>query len=137
MLVQRDFTRSYAVLRKIETMINEANPDLTVTHDTGCVTTLDKSQFAAKAHDRKVGVPVLSDAQVAALAMAPATLAAAADVDWTVERPDGLPQALQVWGWGATEAGTLADIVHSWWETFLAVPTEWSVALAALDRMLP
>ena len=31
-LVQRDFTRSYAVLRKIETMINEANPDLTVTH---------------------------------------------------------------------------------------------------------
>ena len=68
-LVQRDFTRSYAVLRKIETMINEANPDLTVTHDTGCVTTLDKSQFAAKAHDRKVGVPVLSDAQVAALAM--------------------------------------------------------------------
>ena len=58
-----------AVLRKIETMINEANPDLTVTHDTGCVTTLDKSQFAAKAHDRKVGIPVLSDAQVAALAM--------------------------------------------------------------------
>jgi heterodisulfide reductase subunit B len=33
------------------------------------VTTLDKSQFAAKAHQRNVGVPVLSDAQVAALAM--------------------------------------------------------------------
>jgi heterodisulfide reductase subunit B len=68
-LVQRDFTRSFAVLRKIETMKNEVNPDLTVTHDTGCVTTLDKSQFAAKAHDRNVGIPVLSDAQVAALAM--------------------------------------------------------------------
>lgn len=68
-LVQRDFTRSFAVLRKIEVMKNEADPDLTVTHDTGCVTTLDKSQFAAKAHQRKVGVPVLSDAQVAALAM--------------------------------------------------------------------
>lgn len=68
-LVQRDFTRSFAVLRKIEVMKNEVNPDLTVTHDTGCVTTLDKSQFAAKAHDRKVGVPVLSDAQVAALAL--------------------------------------------------------------------
>jgi heterodisulfide reductase subunit B len=66
-LVQRDFTRSFSVLRKIETMKNEVNPDLTVTHDTGCVTSLDKSQFAAKAHDRKVGIPILSDAQVAAL----------------------------------------------------------------------
>ena len=68
-LVQRDFTRSFAVLRKIEVMKDEADPDLVVTHDTGCVTTLDKSQFAAKAHNRRVGVPVLSDAQVAALAM--------------------------------------------------------------------
>lgn len=68
-LVQRDFTRSFAVLRKIEVMKDEANPDMTVTHDTGCVTTLDKSQFAARAHQRRVGVPVLSDSQVAALAM--------------------------------------------------------------------
>lgn len=68
-LVQRDFTRSFAVLRKIEVMKNEIDPDLTVTHDTGCVTTLDKSQFAAKAHERNVGIPVLSDAQVAALAL--------------------------------------------------------------------
>jgi len=67
--VQRDFTRSFCTLRKIEVMKNEVNPDLTVTHNTGCVTTLDKSQFAAKAHDRNVGIPVLSDAQVAALAM--------------------------------------------------------------------
>ncbi len=68
-LVQRDFTRSFAVMRKIEVMIDEAQPDVTITHDTGCVTTLDKSQFAAKAHERRVGVPVLSDAQIAALAM--------------------------------------------------------------------
>ncbi len=68
-LVQRDFSRSFATQRKIEVMKEEANPDVTVTHDTGCVTTLDKSQFAAQAHDRNVGVPVLSDAQFAALAM--------------------------------------------------------------------
>lgn len=68
-LVQRDFTRSFAVGRKIETMIEEAKPDVTLTHDTGCVTTLDKSQFAARAHNRKVGVPVMSEAQFAALAM--------------------------------------------------------------------
>lgn len=68
-LVSRDFSRSFAVQRKIEVMIEEVNPDITVTHDTGCVTTLDQSQFAAKAHGRKVGLPVLADSQVAALAM--------------------------------------------------------------------
>lgn len=68
-LVQRDFTRSFATLRKIERMKEEANPDVTITHDTGCVTTLDKSQFAAQAHGRNVGVPVMSEAQFAALAM--------------------------------------------------------------------
>ncbi len=68
-LVQRDFTRSFATLRKIEVMKNEADPDVVITHDTGCVTTLDQSQFAARAHGRNVGVPVMSDAQFAALAM--------------------------------------------------------------------
>jgi heterodisulfide reductase subunit B len=67
--VQRDFSRSFATQRKIEIMKEEANPDVVITHDTGCVTTLDKSQFAVKAHQRNVGVPVLSDAQYAALAM--------------------------------------------------------------------
>jgi len=68
-LVQRDFTRSFATRRKIEVMKEEANPDVTITHDTGCVTTLDKSQFVGQAHGLNVGVPVMSDAQFAALAM--------------------------------------------------------------------
>ena len=68
-LVQRDFTRSFATMRKIEVMKEEANPDVVLTHDTGCVTTLDKSQFAAQAHGKNVGVPVMSEAQFAALAM--------------------------------------------------------------------
>ena len=68
-LVSRDFSRSFATIRKIEVMKEEANPDVTLTHDTGCVTTLDKSQFAARAHDKNVGIPVMSDAQFAALAM--------------------------------------------------------------------
>ena len=68
-LVSRDFSRSFAVQRKIEVMIEEVKPDITVTHDTGCVTTLDQSQFAGKAHNKKVGLPVLADSQVAALAM--------------------------------------------------------------------
>jgi heterodisulfide reductase subunit B len=69
-LVQRDFTRSFAVQRKIDVMRDEANPDVTLTHDTGCVTTLDKSQFAAQAHQGvKAAIPVMSEAQFAALAM--------------------------------------------------------------------
>ncbi|CAB1128676.1 CCG domain-containing protein [Candidatus Hydrogenisulfobacillus filiaventi] len=68
-LVQRDFTRSFATLRKIEVMKEEANPDVVLTHDTGCVTALDKSQFAARAHGRNVGVPVMSESQLAALAL--------------------------------------------------------------------
>jgi heterodisulfide reductase subunit B len=69
-LVSRDFTRSFATLRKIEIMKEEANPDVVITHDTGCVTTLDKSQYVTGvAHDANVGVPVMSDAQFAALAM--------------------------------------------------------------------
>ncbi len=68
-LVSRDFSRSFATIRKIERMKIEADPDVTITHDTGCVTTLDKSQFSTQAHNRKVGIPVISDAQFAALAM--------------------------------------------------------------------
>lgn len=68
-LVSRDFTRSFATIRKIERMKEEVNPDLVLAHDTGCVTTLDKSQFAAKAHGRNVGIAVMADCQFAALAM--------------------------------------------------------------------
>ncbi len=68
-LVSRDFSRSFSVQRKIEVMKEEANPDITVTHDTGCVTTLDQSQVVGKAQNKKVGLPVMADSQVAALAM--------------------------------------------------------------------
>ncbi len=69
-LVSRDFTRSFATLRKIQVMKEEADPDVVISHDTGCVTTLDKSQFATgAAHGANIGVPVMSDAQFAALAM--------------------------------------------------------------------
>ena len=68
-LVSRDFSRSFSVQRKIEVMKEEVNPDVTVTHDTGCVTTLDQSQFAGRAHDKQVGIPVMADSQMAALAM--------------------------------------------------------------------
>lgn len=68
-LVSRDFTRSFATIRKIERMKEEVDPDLVLAHDTGCLTTLDKSQFAARGHGRNVGIAVMADCQFAALAM--------------------------------------------------------------------
>jgi len=68
-LVSRDFTRSFATRRKIERMMEEVNPDLVLAHDTGCLTTLDKSQFAAQGHGMNVGVAVMADCQFAAIAM--------------------------------------------------------------------
>jgi heterodisulfide reductase subunit B len=50
-------------------MKDESDPDVTITHDNGCVNTLDKSQFAVQAHGRNVGIHVMADSQFAALSM--------------------------------------------------------------------
>jgi heterodisulfide reductase subunit B len=112
-LVQRDFTRSFATQRKIEVMKEEANPDVTITHDTGCVTTLDKSQFAAKAHGKNVGVPVMSDAQFAALAMG------------------AHPYRVCQLHWHSTDYTGLLEKMGIDWEAAWA---EFEVDLARLDR---
>ena len=69
---EREFTRSYAIDRKIKVVIDEAKSDVMIGHDTGCITTLDKNQWIAKADDRNAGknyeIPVISDIQFAALA---------------------------------------------------------------------
>ncbi|MCL4346517.1 MAG: heterodisulfide reductase-related iron-sulfur binding cluster, partial [Candidatus Thermoplasmatota archaeon] len=49
-LTEREFTRSFATLRKIKPMVEEAHSDVAITTDTGCVTTLDKSQWIGKVH---------------------------------------------------------------------------------------
>ena len=68
-LSEREFSRSFANLRKIRPMIDEAHSDVAITSDTGCVTTLDKSQWIARAHGDAIQLPVLADVQFAALAM--------------------------------------------------------------------
>ncbi len=68
-LSEREFSRSFANLRKIRPMIEEAHSDVAITSDTGCVTTLDKSQWIARAHGEALALPVLADVQFAALAM--------------------------------------------------------------------
>ena len=65
---EREFTRSFAIDRKIKVAIEEANSDVMIGHDTGCITTLDKNQWISKADGKDYDLPVLADAQFAAIA---------------------------------------------------------------------
>jgi heterodisulfide reductase subunit B len=64
---EREFTRSFAIDRKIRVAVEEARADIMIGHDTGCITTLDKNQWIAKASGSPVELPVLADCQFAAL----------------------------------------------------------------------
>ena len=67
---EREFTRSFAIDRKIRVAVEEAKSDVMIGHDTGCITTLDKNQWISKAAGEGKGVelPVMADCQFAALA---------------------------------------------------------------------
>lgn len=65
---EREFTRSFAIDRKVRVAVREANADVMIGHDTGCITTLDKNQWISKAMGDEVSLPILADAQFAALA---------------------------------------------------------------------
>ncbi len=64
---EREFTRSFAIDRKIRVAVEEARADVMIGHDTGCITTLDKNQWIGKATGDPVELPVLADCQFAAL----------------------------------------------------------------------
>ena len=64
---EREFTRSYAIDRKIRVAVEEARADVMIGHDTGCITTLDKNQWIGKAVDKFYELPVMADCQFAAL----------------------------------------------------------------------
>jgi len=64
---EREFTRSFAIDRKLKVAVEEAQADVMIGHDTGCITTLDKNQWIGKAAGKPLQLPVLADAQFAAL----------------------------------------------------------------------
>ena len=64
---EREFTRSFAIDRKIKVAVEEARADVMIGHDTGCITTLDKNQWIGKAAGKDYNLPVLADVQYAAL----------------------------------------------------------------------
>jgi heterodisulfide reductase subunit B len=65
---EREFTRSFAIDRKIRVAVEEARADCMIGHDTGCITTLDKNQWISKAGAHAVELAVMADCQFAALA---------------------------------------------------------------------
>jgi heterodisulfide reductase subunit B len=64
---EREFTRSFAIDRKIRVAVEEAHADVMIGHDTGCITTLDKNQWISKAGGKGVELSILADCQFAAL----------------------------------------------------------------------
>jgi len=64
---EREFTRSFAIDRKVRVAVEEAHADVMVGHDTGCITTLDKNQWIGKADGKDVELPIIADCQFAAL----------------------------------------------------------------------
>ena len=64
---EREFTRSFAIDRKIKVAVEEARADVMIGHDTGCITTLDKNQWIGKAAGKDYEMPILADCQFAAL----------------------------------------------------------------------
>ncbi len=66
---EREFTRSFAIDRKIKVAVDEAKADVMIGHDTGCITTLDKNQWIGRAVGKVYELPVMADCQFAALAL--------------------------------------------------------------------
>ena len=80
--------------------------------------------------------------QLAPLALLPATLAAAERVELVRSATEILPRALAAWNnfpsndLAGSETET-ALLIAQWWSEYQASRPEWSVALLALDAMLP
>ncbi len=65
---EREFVRSFTMDRKIRVVKEEANADVLLGNDTGCITTMDKNQWIGKAHGKNFQMPIMADVQFAALA---------------------------------------------------------------------
>ncbi len=75
--------------------------------------------------------------QVGRLAMVPPVLAAARECELVGDAPGLVARALAAWRLeGSADAESLAADLAAWWETYLAGPVPWAVALEALAELL-
>ena len=77
-------------------------------------------------------------ASLAPLAMLPAALAAAQDVELVHGAAPSLGQVMAVWRLAQDDdIDALAGTLEPWWKTYQEQRPPWAVALAALEQMLP
>lgn len=81
-------------------------------------------------------VPGSRLATIAELAMLPATLQAAEDLQLAVNGPETIDLALQAWNVLTPPEVDPVDVVWRWWRTYLETRPRWDIAFTALDRML-
>jgi hypothetical protein len=74
--------------------------------------------------------------EVAALAMIPATLTAAQEVELARFDPATVQLAIDSWIWPRPTNAKLAEQLTAWWETYSASRPSWAVALGALHAMI-
>ena len=99
---EREFTRSFAIDRKIRVAVEEAHADVMIGHDTGCITTLDKNQWISKAGGKSLELPVMADCQFAALACG-AHPFKIVQLHWHASATEGLMDKLRI-DWRAKKA---------------------------------
>jgi hypothetical protein len=75
--------------------------------------------------------------QIARYAMLPPTLMAAEAVELFRFTPEKIGQAISAWRLAEPAGIDAAAVVGQWWQIYLETRPTWSVALTALDRMLP
>jgi heterodisulfide reductase subunit B len=100
---EREFTRSFAIDRKLRVVQDKARADMMIGHDTGCITTLDKNQWIGKAAGKEVRVPILADCQFAALACG-ADPYKIVQVHWHASPVETLMEKMGI-DWKASKAG--------------------------------
>ncbi|MFV2067434.1 MAG: hypothetical protein ACC645_10675 [Pirellulales bacterium] len=89
-------------------------------------------------------LPIYSEAiaaerlgRTAQLAMIPPILAAAEEVELAQLNRETLRSALTAWNVDTADHELTATTLLDWWSTYAASRPPWSVAMAALDQMLP
>lgn len=92
---------------------------------------LDRPLFSENVHGHAL-------AEVAELALLPAVIHAASEVQLAELAPQTLELALALWLRTPQERiGPLAEVLIAWWETAIAADWGWSTSLTALSKMLP
>jgi hypothetical protein len=75
--------------------------------------------------------------QVLPLAMIPAVLAAANEVELARCEPASVELALEHWRLGEQHPAETAEALMAWWQTYQETRPRWTLALVALEQLIP